>query len=397
MTDAPPPAPLGRHERIPAEAGLLGAGGEAGAASGPAQPLTSVATYPLSFTGQAGEYFRIWIVNTALTIVTLGLYLPWARVRQRQYFYGHTWLDGQNFEYTARPLALLRGYLIVGAFFLTYTLATNLQFQGWEYVAGVIGLLFLALYPWLVMKSLRFLAASTAHRGLHFRHHGRAGGAYFAYGLGNVAAVLSGALALPWAWFMQRRYQVQQAAYGAARATFRGDVGDFYVIGLTGLAVGIGGGLLLGAPLIGALAVSLGGADFALPELGEEGPSRMTLAVIVGVYLLFLAIYGVAWQYVRAATLRLVLNRVEVGGVVRTGATFSPWRLVWIGVSNAVVQVLTLGLATPWAAVRRARYVAQGVQVRSLVPLDSFAADLTPGENALGEAATELLDINLGF
>ncbi|WP_102127382.1 YjgN family protein [Deinococcus planocerae] len=354
----------------------------------------TAATHPLSFTGQSGEYFRIWIVNLALTVVTLGLYLPWARVRQRQYFYGHTWLDGQNFEYTASPLALLRGYLIVGAFFLTYTLATNLQFQGWEIVAGVIGVLFVALYPWLVMKSLRFLAVSTTHRGLRFRHHGRAGGAYTAYGLANVAAVLSGGLALPWAWFMQRRYQVENAAYGSARATFRGDVGDFYVIGLTGLAVAIGGGLLLAVPVI-ALLVGLGIlGDFDVVG-GLPGPG--IIAGIVILYAGLLALYGVAWQYVRAATLRYVLNRVEVGGVVRTQATFSPWRLVWIGVSNTVAQVLTLGLATPWAAVRRTRYVMSGVQVRAIQSLDAFCADFTPEENALGEAATELLDINLGF
>ncbi|MBB5233213.1 YjgN family protein [Deinococcus budaensis] len=396
MTDAPPPAPLGRHDRPSGEAGAAAPGGDGGAPQQPASPVTAatVTTHPLSFTGQAGEYFRIWIVNTALTVVTLGLYLPWARVRQRRYFYGHTWLDGQNFDYTARPAALLRAYLLVGAFFLAYSLALNLQFSGWEYVAGVIAAAYLLLYPWLVMKSLRFLAASTTHRGLAFRHHGRPGGSYLAYGVGNVAAALSAGLALPWGWFMQRRYQVEHAAYGTARATFRGDVGDFYLIGLTGLAVGVGGGLLLGAPLVAALAVALGGADLPLPDLGSSG---LTLALVAGAYLLVLGLYAVAWQYVRAATLRLVLNHVEVGGVVRTGATFRPWTLVWIGVSNAVVQALTLGLATPWAAVRRARYVTQGIQVRALVPLGSFCADVAPGENALGEAATELLDINLGF
>ena len=45
----------------------------------------------MQFTGQAGEYFRVWIVNVLLSVVTLGLYSPWARVRTRQYFYGHTW------------------------------------------------------------------------------------------------------------------------------------------------------------------------------------------------------------------------------------------------------------------------------------------------------------------
>lgn len=388
MTDTS--TPLGRHEQPPRGAELPATMGEVNLAA----ELPHVTTHPLTFTGQAGEYFRIWIVNTALTIVTLGLYLPWARVRQRQYFYGHTWLDGHNFEYTASPLALLRGYLIVGAFFLTYSLALNLQFSGWEYVAGVIGVAYVLLYPWLVMKSLRFLAVSTVHRGLRFRHHGKAGGAYTSYGLANLASGLSGGLALPWAWFMQRRYQVENAAYGSARATFRGDVGDFYIIGLTGVAVGIGGGLLLAVPVI-ALLFGLGLLN--LPARAEEMMGAGAVAGIIALYLAFLALYAVAWQYVRAATMRYVLNRVEVGGVVRTGATFSPWMLVWIGVSNTAAQILTLGLATPWAAVRRARYVAQGVQVRAIAGLDDFAADATPGENALGEAATELLDINLGF
>ncbi|MDL2343731.1 DUF898 family protein [Deinococcus sp. MIMF12] len=386
MTDAPPSVPLGRHAAPP--------GSLQPAETADLQAASPVTTHAFAFTGQAGEYFRLWIVNTALTTVTLGLYLPWARVRQRQYFYGHTWLDGANFEYTARPLALLRGYLVVGAFFLAYTLASQFQFSGWEYVAGAIALLFFALYPWLVMKSLRFLAVSTTHRGLRFRHHGRAGGAYASYGLGNVAALLSGGLALPFAWFLQRRYQVDGAAYGTARARFRGDTGEFYLIGLTGVALTLGGGLLLAVPLIGAL---FGAGVLAVPQSEEEFLAPTFLVSLAVGYLLVLALYGVAWQYVRAATLRLVLNRVEVGGVVRTGATFSPWRLVWIGVSNTALQVLTLGLATPWAAVRRARYVLSGMQVRALVGLDSFSAGVTPGEDALGEAATELLDIDLGF
>jgi uncharacterized membrane protein YjgN (DUF898 family) len=29
--------------------------------------------YPFEFTGSGGEYFRIWIVNLALTILTLGI------------------------------------------------------------------------------------------------------------------------------------------------------------------------------------------------------------------------------------------------------------------------------------------------------------------------------------
>jgi uncharacterized membrane protein YjgN (DUF898 family) len=64
------------------------------------------------FTGTAQEYFRIWIVNTLLTIVTLGIYSAWAKVRSRQYFYRNTWLDDSSFEYLADPIKVLKGRLI---------------------------------------------------------------------------------------------------------------------------------------------------------------------------------------------------------------------------------------------------------------------------------------------
>ena len=61
--------------------------------------------YPVEFTASAAEYFRIWIVNLALTIATLGIYSAWAKVRKKRYFYAHTKIDGDGFEYRGRPLA----------------------------------------------------------------------------------------------------------------------------------------------------------------------------------------------------------------------------------------------------------------------------------------------------
>src|SRR4249920_2020940 len=70
---------------------------------------------PVEFTATDDEYFRIWIVNLALTIVTLGIYSAWAKVRKRRYFYGHTRIDGEGFEYRANPVAILKGRLIAVA------------------------------------------------------------------------------------------------------------------------------------------------------------------------------------------------------------------------------------------------------------------------------------------
>ena len=58
---------------------------------------------PFSFTGKASEYFGIWIVNIILSVITLGIYSAWAKVRNKRYFYGNTKLNGSSFSYLASP------------------------------------------------------------------------------------------------------------------------------------------------------------------------------------------------------------------------------------------------------------------------------------------------------
>jgi uncharacterized membrane protein YjgN (DUF898 family) len=376
-----------------------------------AAPAPVVTTLPLGFTGQAGEYFRIWIVNVLLSVVTLGIYSPWARVRTRQYFYGHTWLDGHAFEYTARPLALLRGFLFVGALFVIYSVSQRVPDYQW--ISFVLLGVFGVVYPWLVYRSLKFNAVSTVYRGLAFHFHGRPGPAYVAYLLILLSVPFTAGLTYPLAVWMQRRYVLENVAYGTARARWGKDVGPVYVIFLIAAGVSIGLGLLLAA-LFAVVALGTGGGLSTLfdglqnlPSTGSSAKHHGHQGSGLGLYLLFGGI-GLAYlvfilaslavgQYVRAALLKYSLQDLYVGPTLRLQASFNPVRLAWINVSNTLAQLFTLGLLTPWAAVRRTRYVLSGVQVQTIAGLDDFAADATPGESALGEAAHEFFNFDLGF
>ena len=76
-------------------------------------PGEAVTRYePFRFTGTGGEYFRIWIVNVMLSVVTLGIYSAWAKVRRLQYFYRHTRISGASFDYHGNPLAILKGCIL---------------------------------------------------------------------------------------------------------------------------------------------------------------------------------------------------------------------------------------------------------------------------------------------
>src|SRR5437588_6592034 len=103
----------------------------------------------IRFTGSGSEYFRIWIVNLLLSIVTLSLYHPWAKVRRLRYFYGNTLVDGHALDFHGNPVKMLRGYLLVGLLLICYSTAGRFS-PGAALVAVVI---FAVVFPALLRAS----------------------------------------------------------------------------------------------------------------------------------------------------------------------------------------------------------------------------------------------------
>ena len=391
MNDAPPPA-SSSDSLLPPGAVQIAT---------QTQMVPQIQTLPLHFSGQAGEFFRIWIVNVLLSVVTLGIYSPWARVRTRQYFYGHTRLDGHSFEYTAQPLALLRGFLLVGVLFVVYSVSQRVGAYQW--ISYVLAGLFFVLYPWLVYRSLRFNAASTVYRGLSFRFHGTARAAYVAYFLLLLSVPFTLGLTYPLALWMQRRYLLENGAYGTARTRWGKDVGPVYLSFLIALGIGVAVASSVALLIFAAfLLIGLSGSLDRLPrhpDTAASGSAQVVLffGLLALGYTVVLITYTALWQYIRSALLKYSLQDLYVGETLRLQATFSPVRLAWIGVSNLLAQVVSLGLLTPWAAVRRSRYLLGGIAVQSIASLDDFQADAGDSESALGEAAHEFFNFDLGF
>src|SRR6478752_6569663 len=92
--------------------------------------------HDVRFEGSGGEYFKIWIVNLALTIVTLGIFSAWAKVRSKRYFYGNTFIAGHNFEYHGQPIRILIGRLIALGLLLVYSISANIS----PLLAGIWGI-----------------------------------------------------------------------------------------------------------------------------------------------------------------------------------------------------------------------------------------------------------------
>ena len=145
------------------------------ASSWPASASVAALTdYPVRFVGTGSEYFRIWIVNLFLTIVTLGIYSAWAKVRRLKYMYRNTQIAETSFDYHGSPIAILKGRLIALVLLIAYNVSFNLSL-----IAGVITLVVLAaIFPWLIRQSLRFRARYSSYRGIHFQFVGGLGEIY---------------------------------------------------------------------------------------------------------------------------------------------------------------------------------------------------------------------------
>src|ERR1700690_99945 len=81
----------------------------------------------MRFTGSGAEYFGVWIVNLLLTIVTLGIYSAWAKVRRLQYFYGHTGRGGSSFDFHGSPIRILIGRAIALVILVVYNFSGRMH------------------------------------------------------------------------------------------------------------------------------------------------------------------------------------------------------------------------------------------------------------------------------
>jgi uncharacterized membrane protein YjgN (DUF898 family) len=343
----------------------------------------------IEFHGQAGEYFRIWIVNVALSLLTLGIYSAWAKVRTERYFYGNTRLDGVPFEYLAEPMPILRGRIFAALLFGAYLLTA--QFAPiWNLV---VVLLVVVLSPLLIVSALRFRSRYSAWRGISFRFDGALGRAYALFLGWTLLSILTLGVLYPWVKWKQQDFIVNRHRYGSERFSFSAELGPYY--GAYAIAVVTMIGILV-AFVFGIAGLSMGAAWLGA-ELGDgDEPGSVVMGVIfTATALMYLANFAVLIG-LRTALSNLLWNHSSLGPH-RFRSTLKITTVVWIFVGNAVAIVLSLGLLVPWAKIRLARYRAAHLQVLAAGPLDEFAADARVDEAAAGAEVGEAFDIDISI
>ncbi len=352
----------------------------------PHPPGLPVAAVPLrmrvQFHGEGGEFFRIWIVNLLLTVLTLGIYSAWAKVRTRRYFYGCTSLAGSTFEYLAEPVAILKGRAVLAvALLLLYASLSMMPLFGAALLVGA-----LPFVPALIVSSLRFNYRVTRWRNVAFRFTGSYGGAAVAFLLWPLLGVVSFGLLWPKAIQAQRSYLLNHVHYG--NAAFSADIPLWPVYGCSIVA-----SVLLG--IVTAVATVLSGLMLARAGLRPQSMADLDHWQLFALVLPTLAyLFGLTLSaaYYRAALRNIVLADVAIGDGHGLRSHVSVLDYIAFATGNLLLTVVTLGLARPWVRVRTARYFATTTTIRFAVPAGAAMAGIAAVTEAAGRRGSTLGD-----
>jgi uncharacterized membrane protein YjgN (DUF898 family) len=405
---------------------------------------SGIEAHKLAFSGRGGEYFRVWIVNVLLSIVTLGLYTPVARRRTARYFFDHTVVAGNPLEFTAQLRKMVFGFVIFVLLYVAYKIARD---TGQTTAASIFILAAAVMAPYIWGSAMRFRLGNTRWRGLQLQFSASWKEVYLAswpifamaavwvlvtFALRSLAPEMptprlpagprgapNPAMNLPhvtpemWAAialgvvlsvlcfirleFNYKSLLVLRGGIGNQRGRWKPVYGDFVKIWAATIGVFIASVLLVSG-LLGLLGLMLGASQSMFSNMRGMGPMVVvfiTLAFMVVALALVLA-SAPARAYREARMFRLIWSNVGLSQVARFKCALKARSFVLLRLKNILLTLLTLGLYRPFARVSEYRMKTDSVTLHVKGGLDQLVGQLARQQKeGLGDALADAAGLDL--
>jgi uncharacterized membrane protein YjgN (DUF898 family) len=393
-----------------------------------------ITAYRLRFSGTGGEYFRVWFVNLLLSVLTAGLYTPWARRRTARYFYDHTLIANSPLEFTAALRRMVVSFILFVLLYLSYKIAEQTG-QTTAVAAMLLGAAVLAPYFWA--SAMRFRLASTRWRGLqlHFSPSWKEVylaswpifvmaflwiGVYLGVDMvtqGDAPAVPQkpgpAGLALSPSWpsvlaivglgallsllcvirveFNYKSLLVLRAGIGKQRGRWKPVYGDFVRIWMATLGVFVVTTVLVVAAIVGATFL----LQAQLKSGGKAGFLWMIFFFALLGILALLITTAPARAYREARMFKLIWSNVGLSQIARFKCNLKPWPFVRLRLLNLLLTFLTLGFYRPFARVKEYRMKVESVTLHVKGGLDQLLGELVRQQEALGDALADMVGLDI--
>jgi uncharacterized membrane protein YjgN (DUF898 family) len=311
-------------------------------------------THKINFHGDGAKLFRIYILNFLLTVLTLGLYYPWAKAALLQYLYQETEFKDSRFAFHGTGREMFIGFVkALGILFVIYCLLAAAALSGNTAVliAGflVFYILLFLLIPIAIHGSLRYRMSRSSWRGIHFGYRGDRNELIRLFFIGSLLTVCTFGIYFFWLIIKMRKYIFQHLRFGDLRFSYEAEGSKYLVLHLKGYFLTV-----------------------------------ITLGIYVFWYARDLFNY-----YIDNIRLYQDHRVVKFRSTATAGACFT------LIIVNFLIIILTLGLGTPWAIVRSFEFITGNVIIEG--PLDADAIRQTEGNytDATGEDLADIIDIGL--
>ncbi len=356
----------------------------------------------LSFHGTLGRYWHIYYLGLLLSILTLGLYSPWAKLRRHRYLLGNTKLMGSNFEFDASPWSILISRIIVIAVLVMSAVVDDyvpLTFALDRDLGLGLGTVVLAiLLPLAMVRGRAFHARHTLLRGVRFRY----AGGYLPLAV-NFALSYAPLLAFLLI-FAQTAENLPELEPGPWEEVF-----GQYLPWLGGLAIY----LLIVWPGMIAWRHRILLNHLSFGNLRMHSTARVpayyaafllivaVVAALLYAYLEFRAPLGFYWGvpvllYLLWLGFALQVKKIFWSGIVlsdgsRIASRVSLSGLFGVAMANLLTIAVSFGLLLPMVIARNWRYIATHVAIVPGSKLGAVAAGQDEAVSALGEEGIDML------
>ena len=308
-----------------------------------------------NYFGKGSEFALIFFKNIFLTIITLGIYYPWAKVEILKYHYQSTEIDKNSFVFHGTAKEVLFGFLKIYAFvFIFYillgygTITENPNFTG--ITLGVFYLLFLLLIPFAIHGAIRYRASRSSWKGIHFSYLGDKMELFWKCLIGSLITILT--LGIYGAWFSIdiRKYIFSHLRFGNLSFDFKGEGSTFFLINLKFFFLSI-----------------------------------LTLGIYSIWYIKELFSY-----YAENTTITQNGREINFRFNAKPGDVFE------LLIVNFLLTVVTLGIATPWIIIRTQTFIFRFLEIEEGLNTDAIQKiNYDNYTDASGDSFLDFLDLDL--
>jgi len=315
--------------------------------------LSELKNYELDYQGKGEDLFGITIINWLLTVVTLGLYYPWAKAKKLQYLYSNTTLNNEPFAFHGTGKEMFKGFikaiLIFVALYGILFLFVYLEMPIMGALSFYLG--FLAILPIAIHGAYRYRMSRTSWRGIRFGYRGNRKEFTIEF-LKNIGlTIVTLGIYGSWMSINLRKYLLGNIRFGNAEFEYEGDGGEYFILNLKGILL-----------------------------------TYVTLGIYAFWYQKSLFDY-----YVNNLTLHKEKENLAFQSNVTGGGFFK------LSIVNFFIVIFTLGLGYSWAVTRSLKYFLSNIELEGNLNLDNISQTEDNFTDATGEDLEDALDMDFVF